>query len=103
MTLFEEKSISYYEVDQNSDSTEGRGAQIVQWRGASLQQAKQEWRKARGVYGTDQQKYIYLKTVAITSDGAVKESRVTIYGSDWNWETHRPELKWRGGFTGNEA
>lgn len=100
---FTKVTIKYYEVDQNSDTTEGRGQQVVKWKGASLQEAIKVWERAEGVFGTTQQKYIWATVIKIDESGEMTENRTKIYGAEWNSDTHKHELKWKAGYTGHEA
>lgn len=101
--MFTKMTLRFYEVDSNTDTTEGRGMQEVRWKGASLQEAKKQWDQTCGIYGTNQGKHIYLKTITQNEDGSLKETRREIYGTEWNAEARRHDLRWKAGFTGNEA
>ena len=72
--------IKFYEVDRNSDTTEGRGRQEVVWSGVGIKNAQAAWERAEGTFGTTSGKNIYEKTMTLEPDGTITFIRRRVYG-----------------------
>jgi hypothetical protein len=98
--MYTKFTMRWYEVTQNSDTTEGRGTQHTVWQGSDIKRAMRAWQAAEGVFGTDQQKYILQISLTQDENGDMKMIRRKVFGLQWDWDNpgRGHFLTWEKGF-----